>query len=368
MNPDLAEIASHFRFAGDLFQVEPVRSGHINDSYAASFRAPGGETRRYLLQRINQHVFRSPERLMENMEAVTAHLRAKVLAEGGDPNREALTLVRTVDGGVVHRTPGGDFWRAALFIEGARTYEMAANLHQVRNAGRAFGKFQRMVGDVPAERLHETIPNFHHAPKRLAALLDAARRDPCRRARSVRPEIEFAVERAAGTCILIDLQRAGSLPRRVTHNDTKLNNVLLDDTTGEGICVIDLDTVMPGLSLYDLGDAVRSAANTAAEDEPDLSRVALDLEVYECLVAGYLDAAAGLLTPLEIELVPLAARLMTLECGIRFLTDHLNCDLYFRVGRPDHNLDRCRTQLQLVRDMEGRRTDMERVIARYRLS
>jgi len=368
MNPDLAEIASHFRFAGDLFQVEPVRSGHINDSYAASFRAPGGGTRRYLLQRINQHVFRSPERLMENIEAITAHLRAKVLSAGGDPDREALTLVRTTDRGVLHQTPGGDFWRAALFIEGARTYEMAANLEQVCSAGRAFGRFQRMVGDFPAERLHETIPNFHHTPKRLDALLNAARRDVVNRARSVQPEIEFAVERAAGTCILIDLQRAGSLPRRVTHNDTKLNNVLLDDTTGEGICVIDLDTVMPGLSLYDLGDALRSTANTAAEDEPDLSRVALDLEVYECLVAGYLDAAGGLLTPLEIELVPLAARLMTLECGIRFLTDHLNGDLYFRVGRPDHNLDRCRTQLQLVRDMEGRRTDMERVIARYRLS
>ena len=364
MDPDLAEIAGRFCFHGDLFRAEPLRSGHINDSYALWFRAPDGELRRYLLQRINRRVFHAPEQLMENIEAITAHLRSQVLTAGGDPDREALTLVRTGDGGILYRTPGGDCWRAALFIEGARTYEIAASLDQVYSAGRAFGKFQRMVSDFPADRLHETIPDFHHTPKRFAALRHAVRRDPLNRARYARAEIEFAEQRADGASVLLDLQQAGALPRRVTHNDTKLNNVLIDDATGQGICVIDLDTVMPGLSLYDLGDAVRSAANTATEDEPDLSRVAIDLDIYERLVAGYLDAAGGLLTPLEIDLLPFAARLMTLECGIRFLADHLDGDLYFRVGRPDHNLDRCRTQFKLVRDMEARCAAMERIVER----
>jgi len=365
MNPDFSEIASHFCFGGTLDRVERLRSGHINDSYAASFRAPGGETRRYLLQRINQHVFHSPDRLMENMEAVTEHIRARVLAAGGDPDREALTLIRTVDGGVLHHTPSGGCWRAALFVEGARTYEVPARPEHVTSAGRAFGTFQSMVSDFPAERLHETIPDFHHTPKRLDALCDAVRRDALDRARSVQAEIEFALKRAASASRLLDLWAAGALPLRVTHNDTKLDNVLIDDATGQGICVIDLDTVMPGLSLYDFGDAVRSTTATAAEDEPDLSRVSVDLDLFECLAAGYLEATCDLLTPAEIDLLPFAAWLMTYECGLRFLTDHLDGDRYFRIARPGHNLDRCRTQFKLAGDMEAARAAMERIVVRY---
>lgn len=366
MNPDFSAIASHFRFHGDLDRVERLPSGHINDSYAASFRTPGGETRRYFLQRINHQVFRSPARLMENIEAITEHIRAQMLAAGGDPDREALTLVRTVAGGVLHRTPNGDYWRAALYIEGARTYEVPASPEHVTSAGRAFGTFQRMVSDFPAERLHETIPDFHHTPKRVDAIRDAVKQDAVNRARSACAEIEFAMERAAGTYRLLDLQQAGALPLRVTHNDTKFNNVLIDDATGEGICVIDLDTVMPGLSLYDFGDAVRSTATTAAEDEPDLSRVAVDLDLFERLAAGYLEATGDLLTPHEIDLLPFAAWLMTLECGIRFLSDYLNGDVYFRTARPGHNLDRCRTQFKLVAEMEAKRAAMERIVERCR--
>ncbi len=366
MNPDLSEIAGHFRFDGALDQVERLHSGHINDSYAASFRAASGQTRRYLLQRINRHVFRSPARLMENIEAITEHIRARVLAAGGDPDREALTLVRTVDGAVLHRTPDGDYWRAALFIEGARTYEVPASPEHVTSAGRAFGAFQSMVSNFPAQDLHETIPDFHHTPKRIDALRDAVRRDPLNRVRSAQAEIAFSMDRSASASRLLDLQAAGALPLRVTHNDTKFDNVLIDDATGQGLCVIDLDTVMPGLSLYDFGDAVRSTATTAAEDEPDLSQVTLDLDLFERLAAGYLEVTGGLLTAAEIDLLPFGAWLMTFECGIRFLTDHLNGDRYFRIARQGHNLDRCRTQFKLAGDMEAGRAAMERIIVRCR--
>jgi len=365
MNPDLSDIAKHFCFRGDLLTAEPVRSGHINDSYAAVFHAPGEEPHRYLLQRINHHVFRSPERLMQNIEGITEHIRNKVRAAGGDPDREALTLVPTVDGGVLHRTPGGEYWRAALFVEGAQTYEIARSLDQVYSAAQAFGNFQRMVSDFPAEQLHETIPDFHHTPKRFEAFVQAVQRDARNRAHTVQAEIQFVEQRASETSVLIDRLEAGILPQRVTHNDTKFNNVMIDDETGQGICVIDLDTVMPGLSLYDFGDAVRSGANTAAEDERDLSLITVDLDIFEQLTAGYLDAAGEFLTTAEIETLAFSARLMTLECGMRFLTDHLDGDLYFRIHRPDHNLDRCRTQFKLVRDMEDKVAAMERIVERH---
>jgi hypothetical protein len=366
MNPDFASVVNHFRFDGEFDKAEPVDSGHINDSYAVWFHTPGKPPHRYLLQRINQHVFRSPERLMENIEGITDHIRNKILTAGGDPDRETLTLVRTVDGGVLHRTPGGEYWRAALFIEGARTYESTRSLDQVYSAARAFGNFQKLVSDYPAEQLHETIPDFHHTPKRFEAFLRAIQRDAWNRAHSVQAEIQFVEQRAAEISVLIDGLEAGILPQRVTHNDTKFNNVLIDDVTGEGICVIDLDTVMPGLSLYDFGDAVRSGASRTAEDERDLSLVTVDLEIFDRLVAGYLDAAGEFLTTMEIEAMSFSAKLMTLECGMRFLTDYLEGDHYFRIHRAGHNLDRCRTQFKMVRDFEARRGEMERIVERHR--
>ena len=366
-SPNLAGVVRHFRIHGEFSRAERLPSGHIHDSYAAWFCSPGSDPRRALLQRINHHVFRSPERLMENIEAVTAHLRAKIRAAGGDPDREALTLIHTADGGVLHRTPSGECWRAMVFIEGARTYATPNSLAQVRSAGRAIGTFQAMVSDFPVDRLHETIPDFHHTPKRFEAFAGVVERDRVNRCRSARAEIEFVEERAADTRLLLDLMEAGKLPRRVTHNDTKFDNVLIDEVTGEGICLIDLDTVMPGLAACDFGDAVRSAANTAAEDEPDLAHVCFDLEVYEQLVAGYLEAAGGFLDLAEIEVLAFSARLMTLECGLRFLTDYLDGDRYFRTLRPEHNLDRCRTQLKLLCDMEARRAEMERIVERCRL-
>jgi len=365
MGIDLTDIVRHFAFEGTYLGAEPLPSGHINDTYAACFRRAGSATHRYLLQRINHHVFRQPDRLMENIEGVTTHLSAKIASTGGDPARETLNLVPTRCGTTLLHTSEGEYWRAALFIEGARTYEIAEDLDHVYHVGRAFGRFQQGVSDFPADQLHETIPDFHHTPKRFEAFLQAVERDACNRAYAVRDEIAFVERRAADTSVLLDLLAQGQLPQRVTHNDTKFNNVMIDDETGEGICVIDLDTVMPGLSLYDFGDAVRSGANPAAEDEPDLDKVTIDLEIFDRLTWGYLDAARDFLTPLEIEYLPFSAKLMTLECGMRFLTDHLNGDVYFRIHRQDHNLDRCRTQFKMVRDMEAAVDQMHQIVARY---
>jgi Ser/Thr protein kinase RdoA (MazF antagonist) len=366
MKPDFPTIVKHFCFDGDLLKAEPILSGHINDSYAVWFRRADGENHRYLLQRINHNVFQSPEKVMENIEGITTHLRKKIVAAGGDPERETINLVPTMDGGSLHQTGGGEYWRAETFIEGAQTYDDVEDLEHVYNVAKAFGQFQRLVSDFPAERLHHTIPDFHHTPKRFAAFVKAVERDVENRARSVREEIEFVERRAEETSTLIALLQQGQLPQRVTHNDTKFNNVMIDDETGKGICVIDLDTVMPGLSLYDFGDAVRSGANSASEDECDLSQVTIDLDIFDRFVAGYVDAAREFLTPLEIDYLPFSAKLMTFECGMRFLTDHLNGDVYFRIYRQNHNLDRCRTQFKMVQDIEARFEAMVRIVENHR--
>jgi hypothetical protein len=365
MEPNFAAVVRHFSFDGEFLGVERLRSGHINDSYGAWFRRAGGDRHRYLLQRINHHVFLAPEKVMQNIEAITAHLRNKVVASGGNPARETLTLIPTVTGHSLCQMPEGDYWRAAIFIEGARTYDIVESLEHVYHAARAFGNFQQLLSDFPAGQLHETIPHFHDTPRRFEALVDAIERDAQNRAHTVRAEIAFVEQRATKTSVLADLAAQGQIPQRVTHNDTKCNNVMIDDETGQGICVIDLDTVMPGLALYDFGDSVRSAANMAAEDEPDLSKVEFDLDVFDRITAGYLDAARPFLTPTEIEYLPFSGWLMTLECGMRFLTDHLQGDVYFRTHRPNHNLDRCRTQFKMVQDMEARLEDMERIVSRH---
>ena len=365
MKPDLSTIVRHFQLEGEFLDAEPIPSGHINDSYAARSKRSDGRVHRYLLQRINQHVFESPEKLMQNIEGITTHLQSKILAAGGDPERETLNIIPTLGGKRLYRRHDGQCWRAAIFIEGAQTYDCVQDLGHVYNVAQAFGRFQRLLSDFPDAQLHHTIPDFHHTPKRFSALVQAVQRDVMNRAHSVRDEIEFVEQRADETSILVSLLENGLLPQRVTHNDTKFNNVMIDDETGQGICVIDLDTVMPGLSLYDFGDAVRSGANTAAEDEPDLAQVTMDLDIFGRFVAGYLDATRGFLTPLEIDYLAFSAKLMTLECGMRFLTDHLNGDLYFRIQRENHNLDRCRTQFKMVREIEARFEEMVRIVEQH---
>jgi Ser/Thr protein kinase RdoA (MazF antagonist) len=362
---DLSSIVGGFAVEGAFQGAAPYGSGHINDTYAVRCATAAG-VRRYLLQRINHRVFKDPAKLMENISRVTRHLRSRIEAAGGDADRQALTLVPTTGGGPVLSDAAGNFWRMYLFIEGARTYDVVEKADHVYEAARAFGEFQRGLADLPAPRLHETIPDFHHTPKRVAAFREVLAADAVGRAAGVRREIEFVLDRADRAGRLVELAAAGRLPERITHNDTKFNNVMIDDATGRGLCVVDLDTVMPGLALYDFGDAVRSGACTAAEDERDLARVAMDLGAFERLARGYLDAARDFLTAPEIDELAFSAWLITLEIGIRFLTDHLAGDVYFKVHRPGHNLDRCRTQFAMVADMERQADAMAAVVHRHR--
>jgi len=361
MQEDHVAIAERFAIDGRLAAFDPYGTGHINRTYRAVFETPTGP-RRFIFQNINHTIFTRPLQLMENVRRVTEHLHGKVLRRGGDPDRQALTLIPTHDGAHCLQTDDGDTWRAYTFIEEARTWDVVQNPRQIREAMRAFGQFQLDLADLPAPALHETIPDFHNTPQRFRNFLDAVDADTQNRVSGVRAEIDFVLARKADTRSLADLTDAGSLPVRITHNDTKLNNVMLDNATGRGVCVIDLDTTMPGLCAYDFGDAVRIGASTAAEDETDLSKVGLDMAAFEHLTRGYLETASSLLTPIEVETLAFGPRLMTLECGMRFLADHLQGDIYFRIHRPEHNLHRARTQFKMVADMEARAQEMDDLV------
>ncbi|MBE0700006.1 MAG: aminoglycoside phosphotransferase family protein [Anaerolineaceae bacterium] len=358
--------AGQFAIPGTLVDSVPYGTGHINDTLALRFRQEDGMERRYILQRINQFVFRKPVEVMENIERVTAHLREKILAGGGDPDRETLTLVPACSGLNYTCDAKGDFWRVYLFIEGTRTYETAQSQEQIYKTAWAFGDFQRLLADFPAGLLHETIPNFHYTPKRFIAFQDAIARDPAGRAAGVAEEIRFLEQREGDTRILTGMLEKGILPLRVTHNDTKINNLLVDERTGKGLCIVDLDTTMPGLAHYDFGDMVRTAAALVVEDDPDWRRAGISLENFDSLAHGYLDAAREILTPAEIDLLAFSGRLITLEQALRFLTDYLNGDVYYKIHRAEHNLDRARTQIRMVEDMEEKFAHMEAIIAKYR--
>ena len=365
MMPDFESIIRNFSFEGEFIEGFPYGSGHINDTYVVYFRKTDGLTRRYILQRINNRVFRDSDRLMENIEGVTAHLRRKILSAGGDPCRETLNIIRTIDDKSFYKSPEGDSWRVYAFIENARTYDVVEKPEHLYNGGKAFGTFQKLLSDFPADLLHETIPDFHNTKKRYDAFIQAVETDSANRAVFVKDEIDFIIKRANDTEVLVNMLKNGGLPLRVTHNDTKFNNVMIDNKTGEGICVIDLDTVMPGLPLYDFGDSIRSGTNSALEDERDLSRVCMEIGLFESFTSGFLNSACEFLTPLELEYMPFAAKLMTLECGIRFLTDYLSGDVYFKVHREGHNLDRARTQFRMVSDMEDKMGQMIKIIKKY---
>jgi Ser/Thr protein kinase RdoA (MazF antagonist) len=365
-DPDFVPIAAQFRLTGKLLDICPYGDGHIHSTYLVHCKLPNGAIYRYLLQRINTHVFQRPKQLMQNLERVTAHLHKKILVAGGDPLRETLTLAETVEGASFHLDESGNCWRVFHFIEGARTYPRAVDLNHIYQVAKAFGRFLRMLSDFAPDTLHETIPDFHHTPCRYEALIETADQDPQNRAHTARQEIRFAEDRAGQVSALTDRLDRGELPLRITHNDTKISNVLIDDKTGKAACVIDLDTVMPGTALYDFGDLVRSACNTAKEDSQDLSMVDIDLKRFEQCVRGYLEETGELLTPLEIELLPFSAKLIALELGIRFLTDYLAGDRYFPTERPTHNLDRCRVQFKLVEAIEKKFEQMKEIVARDR--
>lgn len=364
MQHDIKTISDLFQIDGEFLDARPYGSGHINDTYASSFRTSAGDVR-YIHQRINHHIFTEPERLMDNIRRVTEHLREKVLQRGGDPTRETLTLVPAMDERCFARDTEGNFWRTYIFIEGAQTYDLVEKDEHVYHAANAFGHFQRDLADLPGGRLHEIIPGFHNTRKRFETFEDALNRDLAGRAENARSEIDFVLQREETASVLVDLLAEGKVPERNTHNDTKFNNVMIDDATGRGICVIDLDTVMPGLAMYDFGDSVRLGAATALEDEPDLENVSVNFDRFELLAKGYLQAARDFLTPAEIEHLAFAARLITFTIGLRFLTDHLAGDTYFKVHRQNHNLDRCRTQFKMVRVMEDHYDAMRQTVHRY---
>lgn len=353
---DIRAVARQFQIDGEFIQADPYGNGHINDTYCAAFRQ-GSKPFRYLFQRVNHVVFKDPVGLMNNVQRVTTHLATKVAAQR-DADRRVLTLIPAHSGAGYAKDSEGNIWRAYIFIERARSYEVVENPQQALAAARAFGRFQDWLADLPAPRLQDTIPHFHHTPKRFAALEQAVMADPVNRATQARPEIAFALQRRDITSVLLDAR----LPERVTHNDTKFNNVLLDDATGEGICVIDLDTVMPGLAPYDFGDMVRTATSPAKEDELDLSRVRMQFPMFEALARGYLEAAAGFLTKAERQNLVAAGKLITFEIGVRFLADFLEGDRYFKVKRAHHNLDRCRTQFKLVASIEEQEDQMHKLI------
>ena len=353
---DVRQIASCFQIEGEFLSASPYGAGHINDTYCAAFGRNGVQIR-HIIQRINHNVFKDPAAMMENIQRVTAHLHCK-FANQPAGNRRALNLILARDGASCHVDKMDNFWRAYHFIEGASTRDTIESAQQAFEAAKAFGQFQQMLADLPAPRLHDSIPDFHNTPKRFAALEKAIAADAVNRARRAGPEIKFALQRKNITSMLLDTR----LPERVTHNDTKLNNVLLDDQTGEGVCVIDLDTVMPGLALYDFGDIVRTATCPAAESERDLSKVQMQLPMFETVVRGYLEPASGFLTKNEKQFLAFSGKLITFETGIRFLTDFLSGDTYFKVDREAHNLDRCRTQFRLIQSIEEQEEEMNRVV------
>ncbi len=357
---DIPSIARSFQIFADFQSAEPYGTGHINDTYAATY-CQGGRAVRYIHQRINRNIFTNPAALMENIERVTDHLRAKMAGQP-DVTRRTLTLVPARDGRMFHLDPGGDYWRTYVFIEGAQTYDAVESTGQALEAAKAFGRFQGLLADLPAPRLHDTIADFHNTPKRFAALEKAIEADSANRAALARAEIDFALRRKSITSHLIDLQSQGALPERTTHNDTKFNNVMLDDATQEGICVIDLDTVMPGLALYDFGDMVRTATSPAVEDERDLSKVCMQFPMFEALVRGYLASAGDVLNRAEKQNLAFSGKLITFEIGIRFLADYLAGDVYFKVHREGHNLDRCRTQFKLVDSIECQEEAMNKLV------
>ena len=354
MNKDIQirHAIDHFNFDGTLLNFEPFGQGHINDTYAVRFEDGNKGLHRYILQRINTSVFTNPAQLMANIKGITSHLRQNIAQRGGNPERGALTLVSTLHAQDYYQDPNGEYWRAFIFIENTICPQTVDNPAYFYHAARAFGQFQMLLNDYPAETLHCTIPDFHNTYQRFVHLQTAITQDKCQRAATVQYEIEFVMQHKTETTLLTDAMDQGMLPLRVTHNDTKLNNVMLDDRTGEAVCVIDLDTVMPGLTAYDYGDAIRFGASSAAEDEQDLSKVWFDLELAAIFSKGFLETAGSVLTKKEIEMLPWGIKLMTLECGMRFLTDYLNGDQYFKTHYPGQNLDRCRTQFKLVADLE----------------
>lgn len=343
------QVASHFRLAGEVESYVELTAGLINNSYRLSCGA-----KEYVLQQINTYVFRQPEQVMSNVQRVTEHLRRKLVEAGEDPARRALHLIETTDGGNMYRDEQGCCWRVYDFITDALTRDRVETAEQFHQVGAAFGEFQRMLFDFPAAELYETIPHFHDTRKRFETFRQAVATDRAGRVKDLAPEISFFLNREEMMSSIVVAIERGELPLRVTHNDTKTNNVMLDAQSGMALCVIDLDTVMPGSALYDYGDALRFGASSAAEDEPDLSKIWLDMDYFRAFTDGFVPQVRQALTDAELKLLPLGLKVITCELAMRFLTDYIDGDLYFKIRYPEHNLVRTRAQMRLLEDIEAR--------------
>ncbi len=360
----IKEVVKHFQVEGEFISGDSYGSGHINDTRLVILKRDGKETK-YIFQKINKNVFKDPASLMDNMASVTAYLAEMIKKNDGDPMRETLNVIYTKDGKNHYLDENGDFWRALVFVDSSLSYNLVERPEQFYDSAVAFGNFQYMLRDYPAATLVETIKNFHNTPDRLRQLREAVEADKCQRLKDVLPEVEFANSREDFIWTFERAREAGKLPLRVTHNDTKLNNILFDAESGKALCIIDLDTIMPGYSVNDFGDSIRFGATTALEDERDLSKVNFDINLYELYVKGFIKGVNGGLTDFELEMLPIGAIMMTLECGMRFLADYLSGDTYFRVHREGHNLDRARNQFKLVSDMEARLDEMKAIVRKY---
>jgi dTDP-glucose pyrophosphorylase len=360
-----SEALQNFQMEGMVMKSVRYGNGHINDTFLVTVKQKDDTEKYVILQRMNKGIFTNPEELMENIIGVTSFLRKKIVENGGDPERETMNVIPAKDGKTFFIDSEGEYWRCYQFIEGASSYDQVESPEDFYQSAVSFGHFQRLLADYPAETLHETIQGFHDTKARFEVFQKTVEEDVCGRASSVQEEINFVLAHEDVANVFGDLLKTGEIPLRVTHNDTKLNNIMIDDKTRKGICVIDLDTVMPGLAMNDFGDSIRFGANTGAEDEPNLDKVWFDLELFDIYAKGFIEGCGGKLTPKEIELLPMGAKVMTFECGMRFLTDYLQGDTYFKVHRENHNLDRCRTQFKLVSDMETKWDIMNEIVRKY---
>lgn len=359
---DIKHILESFNFKGELISCEIFGSGHINTTYMAIYNEES-KISKYIVQKVNINVFKNIDALMDNVFAVTSFLRDKIKENGGDSNRETLNYIKTADGHKYLKCDNGDCYRAYKFVDDSKSYNSVDSAEIFGKSGVAFGRFQKYLSDFPATTLNETIPNFHNTIWRFEnEFLPAVKNDLKGRASTCENEIEFVMQRKEDCSRLVNLIEKGELPIRVTHNDTKLNNVIFDESTDDAICVIDLDTVMPGLALYDFGDSIRFGANTCAEDEADTSKVAINLEYFKAYAKGFLSEAGESFNQCELDNLAFSAKLMTFECGMRFLTDYLNGDTYFKTAYDNHNLVRAKSQFALVKDMESKMSEMEEII------
>ncbi len=364
MEKKLSEVFGHFSCKGTFESGVPFGSGHIHDTYKVTTEEK--DQPNYILQRINTHIFRDVEELQNNIFQVTTHIRKKLAAiPGSDPDRETLTIIPARNGKLYHRDDEGKYWRVYLFIERHKSYDRVETPEQAYQGGRAIGRFEKLIAGLDPSGIYEVLPGFHDMELRLDNFHKALEKDPENRAAAIPEDIRFVLDRAEEMKTIKKLGQAGKIPLRITHNDTKFNNVLLDEND-KSLCVIDLDTVMPGYIHYDFGDAIRTTANSSFEDETDLSKVFVRLDLYEAFARGFMEEVREELNDTEIDHLPFSARMLTFIIGLRFLTDYLDGDHYFKIHHPGHNLERARTQFKLVSSMEEHREEMEEIINKLR--